>query len=252
LSRVIVSLLGAICAFAQASDYDQGVARFEHGDPAGAVPFLLRAVEARPKNAQAWKALGVAYAAQRLYRDAERPLARACELDRTLEDACYFYARALYALDRFDASLQALRRANPNSWKVQFAQAQALEALGRAGEAERDFRRSLESARGMDPGPSIGLGLFLVRQGRGAEAIPVLENVLTRFPNSADAHTHLGRALLESGRLADSIPHLERAVALAPTSAQAHLLLAKAYVRAGRAEAAQEHFDAAAKLGEEK
>jgi tetratricopeptide (TPR) repeat protein len=241
-----------VCGFAQTPDYDQGVARFERGDLAGAVPFLARAAEARPKDAQVWKALGVAYAAQRMYREAERPLARSCELDRTLEDACYFYARTLYALDRFEPSIHALERANGGSWKVQFGMAQALEALGRADDAEREFRRSRETARGIDPGPGVGLGLFLVRQGRAAEAIPVLDEVLKRFPNSADAHTHLGRALLESGRTGDAIPHLERAVALAPASAQAHLLLAKAYVREGRAESAQAHFDAAARLGEEK
>ena len=228
------------------------MARFERGDLAGAVPFLQRASQARPQDARVWKALGVAYAAQKMYREAERPLARSCELDRTLEDACYFYARALYALDRFESSIQALQRANGNSWKVQLGMAQALEALGRADEAEREFRRSRETARGIDPSSGVGLGLFLVRQGRAAEAIPVLDDVLKRFPNSAEAQTHLGRALLESGRAEESIPHLERAVALAPSSAQAHLLLAKAYVRQGRAETAQPHFDAAARLGEEK
>jgi protein O-GlcNAc transferase len=241
-----------VCGFAQISDYDQGVARFERGDLAGAVPFLTRAAQERPKDAQVWKALGVAYAAQKMYREAERPLARSCELDRTLEDACYFYGRALYALDRFESSIHALRRANGDSWKVQLGMAQALEALGRADDAEREFRRSRESVRGNDPGPGVGLGLFLVRQGRAADAVPVLDEVLKRFPNSADAHTHLGRALLDSGRTGDSIPHLERAVALAPASAQAHLLLAKAYVREGRAEEAQAHFEAAARLGEEK
>jgi protein O-GlcNAc transferase len=241
-----------VCAFAQASDYDLGVARFEKGDLAGAVPFLTRAAAARPKDAQVWKALGVAYAAQKMYREAERPLARSCELDRTLEDACYFYARALYALDRYEPSIQVLRRVGGNSWKVQLGMAQALEALGRADDAERQFRLSRETSRGNDPGPGIGFGLFLMRQGRSAEAIPVLDEVLQRFPNSADAHTYLGRALLDNGRAEDAIPHLERAVALAAGSAQAHLLLAKAYVRQGRAEQAQAHFDAAAKLGAEK
>jgi tetratricopeptide (TPR) repeat protein len=243
--------MAALCVFAQTSDYDQGVARFQQGDLAGAVPFLTRAAEARPKDAQVWKALGVAYAAQKMYREAERPLARSCELDRTLEDACYFYARTLYAMDRFESSIRVLRRAGGNSWKVQLGMAQALEALGRADEAEREFRRSREMARGNDPGPGVGLGLFLVRQGRAGEAIPVLDEVVKRFPNSADGYTHLGRALLESGRPADSIPQLERAVALAPQSAQAHLLLAKAYVREGRAGEAQAHFEAAAKLGEQ-
>jgi tetratricopeptide (TPR) repeat protein len=127
---------------------------------------------------------------------------------------------------------------------------QALEAIGNAERAEKEFRESIALCHGADAGPEVAFGLFLVRQGRAADAIVPLEDALRRFPASADAHTYLGRALLESGRLDAAIPHLERAVALAPSSAQAHLLLAKAYVRAGRAAEAQAHLEAAAKYGQ--
>ena len=199
-----------------------------------------------------WKALGVVYAARREYASAEPPLRRACELDAKAEDACYFHARALYALDRYDASLRSLDRDGRGIWKVRLARAQALEAMGNADRADKEFRESVALCRGIDAGPGVAYGLFLVRQGRAAEAIAPLEEVLKRFPGSADAHTYLGRALLESGRLTEAIPHLERAVALAPASAQAHLLLAKAYVRSGRAGDAEGHFELAAKFGEEK
>ena len=66
--------------------------------------------------------------------------------------------------------------------------------------------------------------------------------MLQRFPNSAEAHTHLGRALLDQGKIAEAIRHLERAIAIQPVSAQAQLLLGKAYVRAGRAAEAEPHF----------
>src|SRR5512142_1545498 len=81
LSRGFILILAAAAAFAQGSDYDQGVALFEHGDLAGAVPLLARAAKAHPGDAQMWKALGVAYAAQKLYREAEEPLRKACEID---------------------------------------------------------------------------------------------------------------------------------------------------------------------------
>jgi tetratricopeptide (TPR) repeat protein len=242
-------ILAAAAAFAQGSDYDHGVALFERGDVAAAVPYLARAAQQHPRNAQAWKALGVSYAAQKMYREAEGSLHRACRLDPKLEDACYFYARALYALDRFEESLAALGRADHESWKVQLGMAQALEALSRAAEAEKAFHRAVDLARGNDPRPGVGLGLFLIRQGRSAEAIPIFEEVVARFPNAADAHLNLGRALFEENRAADAVPHLERAVALDPSSAQAQLLLAKAYVRTGRAAEAQAHFAAAARLG---
>ena len=245
-------LTGAIiaCAFGQVSDYQQGVALIEKGQFSAAVPLLTRATQARPRDAQAWKALGVAYAAQQLYSDAEPVFRRACELDARLADACYYHGRALYALDRYEASLRALelaQRADANSWKVHLGVAQALEALGRAAEAEKKFRQALSLCRNTDSQPGIAYAHFLLRQGRVTEATAPLEEVLKRFPTSAEANTHLGRALLEQGNVTGAIQHLERAVAADPSSAQAHLLLAKGYVRAGRTAEAQPHFDAAAR-----
>src|ERR1051325_8991091 len=86
-----LAALAAACAFAQSSDYEQGVAYFQSGDLAAAIPFLARAADAHPRDAQMWKALGVAYAARKDYVSAEPPLRLACELDAKLEDACYFY-----------------------------------------------------------------------------------------------------------------------------------------------------------------
>jgi tetratricopeptide (TPR) repeat protein len=251
VSRIGLSLLAAGCLFGQVSEYEQGVALFQRGDAAGAVPHLVRAADAQPKNAQRWKALGVAYASQKQYAEAAPAFRKACELDAKLEDACYFWGRALYGLDRFTESLDALARADARSWKVRLAIAQAADGAGDAARADRDFREAIALSNGRDGGPGAAYGLFLVRQGRAAEAIPVLETAVKLDPKSGEAETNLGRALFETDR-PDALRHLERAVLLAPTSAQAHLLLAKALVRAGRADQAQEHFEAAAKYGTEK
>jgi len=245
-----IALLLSGVALAQTSDYDQGVALFQTGQLDAAIPLLTRAAQEHPRDARAWKALGVAYAAQKLYELAESPFRRACELDPKLEDACYYQGRALYALDRFELSLRALERGlarDPNSWKIRLGRAQAFEALGRADDAEKEFKETLSLSRYGDPKPGIAYGLFLVRQGRFVEAPVPLEQVLKRFPQAAEAHIHLGRALLEQGELTESLPHFERAVAIEPASAQAHLLLSKAYVRAGRTVDAKPHFEAAAR-----
>ena len=239
----------AALAVAQVSDYQQGVALIDKGQFAAAVPLLGRAAQAQPANAQVWKALGVAYAAQSMYHDAEPAFGRACELNPKLADACYYHGRALYALDRYEPSIRALElalRAEPDAWKIHLGIAQALEALGRAVDAEKKFAQSLSLCRNADPQPATAYARFLLRQGRPREAIAPLEGAMKRFPNSAEVNTQLGRALLEQGDLARAIAHLERAVAADPAAAQAHLLLAKAYMRSGRAAEAQPHFDAAA------
>jgi tetratricopeptide (TPR) repeat protein len=230
--------------FSQISDYDRGVALFEKGDLDGAIPLLAKAAQDRPNDAKAWKALGVVHAAKGAYESAEPAFGRACDIDPKLEDACYYHARALYALNRFEPSLAALERIQNRTSKVQLAAAQSLEALGRADEAEKAYKNSLSDG---DPKPGVAYGLFLVRQGRFIEAVTPLRSVLARFPKNSEAHTYLGRALLEQGEIANSITHLELAVKIDPRSAQAHLLLAKAYVRAGRADKAKPHFEAAAR-----
>ena len=237
---------------AQSSAYTEGVAQFENGNPARAIPLLTRAVEEQPGSAKAWKALGVAYAAQKRYTEAEPPLEHACSLDAGLADACYFYARVLYALDRFEPSIEVLRRTGERTWRIQLAMAQALEALGQAREAEARFRESVQLGGAGAAEPGVALSLFLIRQGRAAEAIPVGERVLVSFPDSGDAHLYLGRALLETGDARASIAELEHAVKLSPGSAQAHLLLANALMRTGRRADAEPHFQAAARLGEGK
>lgn len=242
----VASLLLPLSLCAQ-TDYSRGVELFEKGEFAAAVPYLQRAVKAAPEDAKVWKALGVSYAAQGLYFEAEPALRRACEEAPGLLDACYFYARTLYALDRFEPSLAVLQRIVPRPWKVRVAMGQSLEASGRGEEAERELRAAVAESQGLSPQPGTALGLFLVRQGRFAEAVAPLEEVVRRHPGAAEAHLHLGRALVEQGRMDAAVRHLERAVALNGTSAQAHLLLAKAYVRMGRAADAQPHFDAAAK-----
>jgi tetratricopeptide (TPR) repeat protein len=250
LLQTVVTL--AFCALAQLSDYDRGVALFEKGDPASALPFFDRAAQADPRNAQKWKAAGAAHAALKHYADAEEAFGRACKLDYKLPDACFFHARALYALDRFEEALASLEHADPRNWRARLARAESLEALGRSAPAEQEYKHALTLCRNADPKPAIGYAEFLVRQGRAAEAIPRLEEALTAHPATPDVHLWLGRALFETNKLPDALPHLEKAAALNPSSATSHLLLAKALTRLGRPTEAQPHYDLAAKYAEAK
>ncbi len=249
----IAALLLPSAALAQSTDYDIGVALFQKAQYESAIPYLRKAVKSNPADPRGWKALGVAYAAMGDYASSEEPFGKACELDPRLSEACYYYGRALYALDRFEPSIEILQRAlkfEPDAWKIHLGLAQASEALERAADAEKEFRAALALCRHCDPKPGNGYGLFLIRQGRAGEATHVLSEVSKKFPQSLETHVHLGRALLERGDFAGAVPYLEKALAIDPKMAQAHLLLAKCYVRLGRTAEAQPHFDAAAKYGE--
>lgn len=180
--------------------------------------LLLGAQHAEaPKDAAAWRALGIKWAREANYLEAEEPFRRACELDPKLPDACYFWARVLYALDRFEPSLAALKKLPPDARTV-LAMAQAEEALGRAREAEAHFKQA---------GDPVKYGLFLFRQGR----LPEAEAVLERDPRTAEAWWQLGRVRYQLGKLAAARTALERSLALDPNQEPARLLLSKIKAR---------------------
>lgn len=228
----------------QASTLEQGLALLAQGRANDALPSLTKATEGASANAVAWKALGVAHASLGHYEQAEPAFAQACRLAPKLADACYFEGRALYALNRFEASIAALEKAEDGA-KTRLGIGQALEALGRFDEAERAMRAAIDHT----PAASVALGLLLLRTGRAAQAETILTQTALKFPDAADARLQLARALMERSAFDLAIPHLESALKLSP-NAQAHLLLAKAYTRTGRPQDAMPHFEAAAKAAQ--
>lgn len=225
----------------------QGQRLFAAGQRDAAIAAFLRSVELQPDNAVAWKSLGVAYASRQNFERAETPFRNACERQPSLRDACLYYGRTLYLLNRFQTAIQVLRQtlqkdpANPEGYRLL---ALSLEGQGDPAGAGKAFREALRLTRGGPPDedPGIDYGVFLSRQGQAAQSLEPLEGALKRHPDSARAHLELGCILLSLDRLADAAAQLERALALDPGNGRGHLLLGKAYLRLGKTEAAEEHL----------
>jgi Tfp pilus assembly protein PilF len=241
--------------FASADElYQRGVELFQAGKPDAAVEPLREAVRLAPRHAAAWKALGVAYAAQTDYAAAEQPFEQACRLEPRLVDACYYYGRNLYALNKFEPALAALEKAlavDPSSWRVHAGIAQAAEAVGSAAQAEsafqiaiRLFSASPADRRGRpEDDPRVHYGVFLFRQGKPEAAVEPLTQAVHDRPTSGKAHFELGRSLYQTGKLEEAAGHLSRAVELNHGQA-AQLLLGKTLLRLGRREEAAKYLHA--------
>jgi predicted Zn-dependent protease len=76
----------------------------------------------------------------------------------------------------------------------------------------------------------------LQRQGRHAEAEPLLRRALALDPNSAYAQYNLGWSLLEQGRAREAIAPLRRTAALQPGRWEPQQRLAEAYSQLGQRE----------------
>jgi Flp pilus assembly protein TadD len=241
--------LSAAPAWPQSADelFRQGSRLFAEGKPDPAIAAFQASVRLQPGFAPAWKALGVALASRGDYDAAETPFRNACERLPALPDACLYYGRTLYLLNRFRPAIQVLRGAIPNERNPTEAYrllALSFEGLGEVAEAESAFRQALRNNRGglPDEDPGIDYGVFLYRQGRAEQSLGPLEDVLKRHPETARAHLELGCILLSLDRLPDAAAHLERAVAVDARNARAHLLLGKTYLRLGKPDLAEEHL----------
>ena len=192
------------------------------------------------------------YAARADYTSAREPFHRACLLDPKLLDACLYFGRTLYLLDRFDEAVNVLRTilsGDPRNAQAYRIEALSLEGLGKASDAEAAFREAIKYDSGSPPNedPAIDYGVFLYRAGRAEDALAPLQAAVRRHAEAARAHLELGCVLLALDRLLDAAAELERATALDPRASRGHLLLGKAYQRLGRTELARKELELASR-----
>ncbi|MEO8367626.1 MAG: tetratricopeptide repeat protein [Candidatus Solibacter sp.] len=240
---IVVHLTFVYCAviYAQNAEdfFRQGSRSFVAQDRPAAIAAFRKSLELRPDFAPAWKALGVVFASQGDFDNAEDSFRNACERQPALADACLYHGRTLYLLNRFQPAVNVLRpvlqreKENAEAWRLL---ALSLEALGEITPAGDAFRQSVRFNRGASPNedPGIDYGVYLFRQGRAEEAIVPLDAAARRHPDSFRAQLELGCVQLALDRLDEAASHLQRAVTLDPRGARAHLLLGKVYQRQGK------------------
>jgi Flp pilus assembly protein TadD len=228
--------------------YKEGLRLFAAGDSNAAIAAFKESIELRPAGAPAWMGLGVVYAAGGDYAHAEEPFHRACLLNPKLPDACLYYGRALYLLDRFEQAINVLRTAlesDPRNAQLYRIEALALEGAGKSVEAEAAFLQAirLNGTSAPNEDPEIDYGVFLYRAGRATDALTPLKKATERHPDAARAQLELGCVLLALDRVPEAAAHLQRATALDPRTPRGHLLLGKAYQRLGKSSLAAKELD---------
>lgn len=151
-------------------------------EPAGAIPYLARAVQLDPESPEAQFGLGAAYVRVGEARKAIPYLERAAALSPDSPDAHAFLGTA-YGLTG-DAALCLLH-------------------LRRAVELNPDL-----------PDAQRNLGILLMKQGQPAEAIAHLEKALEGWPDAAEIHGLLAQAYRQTGNQEAADRHLQQAKAL--------------------------------------
>jgi tetratricopeptide (TPR) repeat protein len=251
---MLARALFAVAMVSAAELYRQGNALFQTGNFSAAAARFEQARLLAPDEVRILKALGASYAALNDYERANEPLGRACAIDPKLEDACYFYARSLYALNRFEPAIAELRKAlrsDRQPWRIHLGVAQASQGLGQGEQAEAEFRKAVslyEAVPANDRGradfdPRLHYAVFLFRQGRLAEALAFARVVIRTWPNFGRGHYEAGRVLQHQGKLEEAADELEESLK-GGGGAPAHLLLGRIYLRLGRTVEGERHLQA--------
>jgi Tfp pilus assembly protein PilF len=185
-----------------------------------AIKWLEKAVEAEPKNKEAWYFLGRAYYTKSSIPEARKAFLTVLELDPRDAKAENNLGLILESEAQPDAAMDAYRRAI--HWQ------------------EQSVRPSEQ--------PFLNLGSLLMEQSRVGEAIPLLQKAVELAPRDPICRLRLGTAYLRLGKLTDAQRDLEKAVQLAPDDPAAHYQLGKLYKEMKALDRAKAEFDRTAEL----
>jgi len=215
-----------------------------------AARFFQQVVDRDPASARAWTGLADAYAVLALnywgppadyYARAKAAALRAVELDSTIAEAHASLATVSFLYDRnWAAAERSFRRAidiDPNYPTAHYFYSIFLSGRLRDSEAVVEARRAKELDP-LSPPLSQGVGMVHVLASRPVEAIPLLREATSTFPEYYFPYAWLGLALARAGQPDEGIAAGRRALALAPDNVLVEAFLGMTFAAAGhRAEA---------------
>jgi protein O-GlcNAc transferase len=198
-------------------------ALFAAGDYAE-VERLARAITTRnPRNANAWKALGVTLFGQGRVAEALPPLQQAAALMPDDAEAQVNAGVALQQLDRNGEAEEFFRRglrAAPNSAAIHLKLGDMFTRLGRPADGEASYRQALGlAAESIDA--HRGLGIALMSQGRAMEAEASYRQALALHADNIEVNFELACALTNQNRFAEAEPLFRKTLALRPEHVEA-------------------------------
>lgn len=208
-------------------------------DPNGReAPLLL--VNIYRKQGRAEKAEEYASLVNRLNDEREAQQVKGRKLRDDLNQAEHLLLAGSYAeaAPFYESIIQTL----PTYYEAYFDLGMCYAQIGKPGEAETAFRKYL-SFQPVSPDGRAALGVLLLSQGRGSEAIPELEQAIQMDPSMIEPLKALAAEYLEESRPKDAIAILQSQAKVRDKDIQ--LLAAQAYCQAGQLPAALKSVDRA-------
>ena len=216
-----------------------GMALYEQGRVAEALPHFERGLELGPDDPAAHNDLGLALAKLGRLPEAVSQYEAALQLQPTFAEAHNNLGLALSELNRPIEGLSHLEmalRLKPGLATAHFNLGNTLVQVGRTDEAIAHFMQAIR-LNPKDAAACTNLGNVLAQTGRTLEAIRWYETAAGLDPTDAAAQYNLAMMLAQVGRTSEAIAHFQEVLRLRPDDAEAreNLMRLQAASGVGRA-----------------
>jgi len=219
-----------------------GIAAYRKNSYDAALSALRRETKIDPRNAVAYMWIGVTQLAAGDSHAAALTLDKAFELDPHNVDILYHRGRAYMKVS--EDSYQRMYEADPKSWRIHQALAQAYVKADRLEEAVRQGLEAIE-LKPDEPGLHEELADIYWDQNQLASAESEFQKELKLDPESLSSMYKLGVVSLEHSKPEVAEQLLGEVVKRSPNTAEAHYQLGRAQVQVGKVDEAIVSFSAA-------
>ncbi len=226
-----------------------GKALMQKGNPARAILEFRNAVQASPKNAEAYYQLGLAYLARQDYRNAVAGLRQAIAVNPKHTAARLKLAQLMASVSDPEVlkdaqhRLQDLIEGDPGNPDALHALALTELKLGDAADAMQHLELALSDANtSQELAIAITLAQAKLQQKDAKGAENVLKKACEKSSSRADAMVYLGQFYISQHRTAEAEQQFQRALSVDPSHGVALFDLAKLQYSLGRTPEAEQSF----------
>ncbi|GAC1662020.1 MAG: hypothetical protein NVS9B4_15090 [Candidatus Acidiferrum sp.] len=234
--------------------YLLGYVLHRENKPTESLETYTKAAQYRIPAGDDLKIVGLNYVLLNDYPDAIKWLEKAVEAEPKNKEAWYFLGRAYYTKSRLPEARKAfftVLEIDPHNPKAENNLGLILESEAQPEAAMDVYRKAIqwqEQGAGSSEQPYLNLGSLLMEQLRVGDAIPLLQKAVELAPLNAICRLKLGTAYLRLGKLIDAQRDLEKAAQFAPDDPAAHYQLGKLYKEMKTLDRAKAEFDRTAEL----
>jgi len=226
--------------------YLAGLVYMRQGDVSSAYRNFKEAIRLKPDYYEAQQKLAEVYVTVGDMKSAQETASILTKKSDSLADGLLLQSEIALAEGKLDEALQKVQAAldakkgvAPERSLIQLASLYARK--GDRAKAEQIIA-SIDEKK-LDATGLLSLARYYQNTTRNEKAIAVMTDALKRYPDSPEVHYYYGQQLFNQGKYREAIPYLQMVYAKMPQSRIASYRVGQAMVAAGQLKEAKQHID---------